>query len=116
LGCQASRKGLPNESEEVLAKDRIQDDHRDLALGLALIIGIERPEFQCLRPEPRPFGGRGRPRPRRHLLGSDLNLDDRVNEDVAVPSGMLRGPAFGRDHEITVADLAIEQRKDELLS
>ena len=51
-----------------LLLDGVQHDHRDLALGLALIVGIGWPEFQRLVPEPRPFRARGGPRPRLQLL------------------------------------------------
>src|SRR6185369_101584 len=60
--------------------DRVQHDHRDLALGLALIVGIGGPELQRLVPEARPFRAGGGSRSRLKLPGPDLNLDYRVGQ------------------------------------
>ena len=88
--------------------DRVQHDHRDLALGLALIVGIGGPELKRLVPEARPFRAGGGPRPRLELPGPDLNLDHRVGQHVLVPARMLGRAALGGDHEVAVAGLAIE--------
>src|SRR6266403_5608473 len=50
-----------------ISADRVQHDHRDLALGLALVIGVGRPELQRLFPQPRALLARGGPGPQLHL-------------------------------------------------
>src|SRR5438876_9262455 len=94
----------------------VQHDYRDLALGLALVIGVGWPELERLFPQPCPLLTGGGPGPCLHLRGPDLHFDLRVGEDVAVPAGMLRRAAFRRDHKIAVAGLPVEQREDEPLS
>src|SRR6516162_10734760 len=96
--------------------DGVQHDYRDLTLGLALIIGVGRPELQCLFPQPRALLALGGPGPRLRLHGPDLYLDVRVGEDVAVPAGVLRRAAFRGDHEIAITVLPVEQRENEPLS
>src|ERR1043166_4116712 len=97
--------------------DRVEHDDRDLALGLLLVVGIGRPEFERLLPELRALGtGRGAG-PRLHLLGADLHFDLGVGEEVAVPAGMLgRAALRGDDNVAAIAGVAVEQRKDELLA
>src|SRR5690349_8386064 len=96
---------------------RVEHDARDLALGLVLVVGIWRPEFERLLPEfgaLRAGGGAG---PRLHLFGADLHFDLGVGEEVAVPAGMLRRAALRGDDDIAaVAGVTVEQRKDELLA
>src|SRR5437879_1289105 len=96
--------------------NRIEHDDGNLALGLLLVIGVGRPEFERLLPQTRPLLAGGGAGPRLHLGGPDLHLDLRVGEQVAVPAGMLRRAAFRGDDNIAVAGLAVEQRKDEPLA
>src|SRR5690348_2532463 len=70
-------------------RNRIQHDHRYLAIGLELIVGVGRPKFERLFPKSKAFLARRRPCPRVHLLGSDLHFDVGVSEDVAIPSWVL---------------------------
>src|SRR5271166_1744292 len=95
--------------------DGIQHDHRDLALGLLLVIGIGWPELERLLPQPRALRAGGRPGPRLQLGGPDLHVDLRVREQIAVPAGVFWRAAFRGDDDITVAVLAVEQREDEPL-
>ena len=52
--------------------DWIQHDHRYLALGLELIVGVGRPKFERLFPKSEAFLARRYPGPRVDLLGRDL--------------------------------------------
>src|ERR1700730_17147471 len=99
-----------------MSADGVQHDHRDLALGLLLVIGVGRPELQRLFPQPRALLARGGPGPRFDLCGPGLHVDLRVGEDVAVPAGVLRGAAFRGDHDIAIPGFPAEQREDESLS
>src|SRR5207302_8700600 len=92
--------------------DGVEHDHRDLALGLALVIGIGRPELQCFFPQPRTLLARSGPGARLHLRGADLHVDLRVGEDVAVPAGMLRCAAFRGDDQVAVTGFPVKQRED----
>src|SRR5439155_22780984 len=85
--------------------DGIQHDHRDLALGLLLVIGVGRPELERLFPQLCPLLARRGPGPRLHLRRPDLHVDLRVGEEVAVPAGMLRRAAFRGDHDVAVTGL-----------
>src|SRR5205823_4964581 len=67
----------------LLSADGVEHDHRDLALGLLLVIGVGRPELQRLFPQPRALLARGGPGPRLQLRGPDLHLDLRIGEKVA---------------------------------
>src|SRR5262249_22526811 len=97
--------------------DGVQHDYRDLALCLSLVIGVGRPELECLFPEACPLVTGCGPGPCLYFRGPDLHLDLRVGEYVAVPAGMLRRAAFRGDHKIAViTGFAIEQREDEPLS
>src|SRR5437868_2100474 len=97
--------------------DRVEHDDRDLALGLGLVIGVRRPEFERLLPEFRALRAGGGAGPRLHLRGADLHLDLGVGEEVAVPARMLRRAALRGDDDVAaIAGVAVEQRKDELLA
>jgi hypothetical protein len=100
----------------LMSADGVEHDHGDLPLGLALVIGVGRPELQRLFPQPRALLAGSGPGPRLYLCGPDLHVDVRIGEDVAIPAGVLRCAAFRGDHDIAVADLPIEQREDEPLS
>ena len=65
--------------------DWIQHDHRYLALGLELIVGVGRPKFERLFPKSRAFLALRCPGPRVHLLGRDLYFDVGVRKNVAIP-------------------------------
>src|SRR5450755_4539339 len=69
--------------------DWIQHDHRYLALGLELIVGVGRPKFQRLLPKSEPFLARRCSGPRFHLLGPDLHVDVGVRQNVAIPPWVL---------------------------
>src|ERR1700676_2888588 len=69
--------------------DWIQHDHRYLALGLKLIVGIGRPKFERLFPESEAFLARGCPGPRVHFLGPDLYFDVGVRQNIAIPPWVL---------------------------
>src|SRR5215510_3130728 len=58
--------------------DWIQQDHRYLALGLELIVGVGRPKFERLFPKSEAFLARRCPGPRVHLLGPDLDSWSRL--------------------------------------
>src|ERR1700740_1371107 len=78
--------------------------------------GVGRPELGWLLPQPRALLAGGGPGPRLQLRGPDLHVNVRVGEDIAVPAGVCRRPAFRGDYDIAVADVPIKQREDELLS
>src|SRR5438445_6008793 len=69
--------------------DWIQHDHRYLALGLKLIVGVGRPKFERLFPKSEAFVTRRCPGPRVHLLGPDLYFDVGVCENIAIPPRVL---------------------------
>src|SRR5712675_536986 len=69
--------------------DWIQHDHRYLALGLELIVGVGRPKFERLFPKSEAFLARRRPGPRVHFLGPDLYFDVGVRQNIAIPSWVL---------------------------
>src|ERR1700735_4114957 len=94
----------------------VQQDHGTLAFGLERIVAVRRPEFERLLPETAAFLALDRPRPRLHLLGADLHLDIRINEDVAIPSGMFGRAALGSDDVVAAALRSVEQREDELVA
>jgi len=99
-----------------MSADGVEHDDGDLALGLALVIGVGRPELQRLFPEPRALLAGGGPGVRLHLRGPDLHVDLRVGEDVAVPAGVLRCAAFRGDDEIAVTGFPEEEWGDEPFS
>src|SRR5581483_9470194 len=96
--------------------DRIQHDHRYLALGLELIVGVGRPEFECLFPKPGAFLARRCPGPRLHLLGPDLYFDVGIREDIAIPAGVFWRTSLGGDDEVTAALRSVKQREYELVA
>src|SRR5215831_18603726 len=69
--------------------DRMQHDHRYLALGLELIVGVGRPKFERLFPKSEAFLARRCPGPRVHLLGPDLYFDVGVRQKIAIPPWVL---------------------------
>ncbi len=71
--------------------DWIQHDHRYLALGLELIVGVGRPKFERLFPKSEAFLARRCPGPRVQFLGPDLYFDVGVRQNIAIPPGV-----FGR--------------------
>src|SRR5215469_11389809 len=87
----------------VMSADGVEHDHRDLALGLLLVIGVRRPELQCLLPQPGALLAGGSPGPCLELLCADLHVDLGVGEKVAIPPRVLRRTAFRSDHDIAVA-------------
>src|SRR5216683_8152513 len=95
----------------------VQHDHGNLAAAcLALVVGIGRPETDPLLPQLRPLRAGGGPCPHLHLLGSDLKLDVRMGQDVAVPARVLRRTALRSDHEVAVARTPVEQREQVLVA
>src|SRR5579864_8664721 len=81
--------GLPGLTQETRLLDRIQHDHRYLAVGLELIVGVGWPEFERLRPKPEPLLARRCPGACFHLLGPDLYVDVGVRQNVAIPPWVL---------------------------
>ena len=47
----------------------------------------------------------------RELLRADLHLDLGVGDEVEVPLGMLVGAALRRDHDVSIAVTAVDQRR-----
>src|SRR3974377_772363 len=88
--------------------DWIQHDHRYLALGLELIVGVGRPEFERLFPKSEAFLAHRCPGPRAHLLGADLYFDVGVREDIAIPPWVLRRASLRGDDEVTAALRSVE--------
>jgi hypothetical protein len=95
--------------------DRVQHDHRYLAFGLELIIGIGRPKYERLFPKPGAFVARCSPPPRLQLVGPDLYFDVGIAEDIAVPPRVFGRATLRGDYEVTVAVRSIKQREDELI-
>ena len=83
--------------------DRIQQNDGDLALGFLRIVGIWRPELQCLFPLAFAFGARRGPGLCLDLFRPDLDLDLRIGEQVLIPTGVLRRPALRCDDYVAVA-------------
>src|SRR5450432_1072281 len=71
--------------------DWIQHDHRYLALGLELIVGVGRPKFERLFPKSETFLALRCPGQRVHLLGRDLYFNVGVRKNIAIPPWLLRG-------------------------
>jgi len=94
----------------------IQHDHRNLALGLELIVGIGRPKFERLFPKSEAFLARRCPGPRVHLLGPDLHFDVGVRKNVAIPPRVLGGASLRGDYEVTAAVRSVKQREYELVA
>src|SRR5467141_1872500 len=69
--------------------DWIQHDHRYLALGLELIVGVGRPKFERLFPKSEAFLARRCPGPRVHLLGRDLYFNVGVRPNIAIAHWVL---------------------------
>ena len=69
--------------------DRIQHDHRYLALGFELIVGVGRPKFERHFPKSEAFLARYCPGPSVHLPGPDLYFDVRVRENISIPPWVL---------------------------
>src|SRR3954453_14386910 len=69
--------------------DGIQHNHRYLALGLELIVGVGRPNLERLFPKSEAFLARRCPGPRAHLLGPDLYFDIGVRQNIAIPPWVL---------------------------
>jgi hypothetical protein len=69
--------------------DWIQHDHRYLALGLELIVGVGRPKFERLFPKSEAFLARRCPGPRVQFLGPDLYFDVGVRQNIAIPPWVL---------------------------
>ena len=75
--------------------DWIQHDHRYLALGLELIVGVGRPKFERLFPKSEAFLARRCPGPRVHLLSPDLYFDVGIRENIAIPPWVLQAQSAG---------------------
>src|SRR5262249_28645324 len=96
--------------------DWIQHDHRYLALGLELIVGVGRPKFERLFPKPETFLARRCPGPRVHLLCPDLYFDVGVRQDIAIPPRVFGRASLRGDDEVTAAVRSVKQREYELIA
>src|SRR6266699_1563616 len=96
--------------------DWIQHDHRYLALGLELIVGVGRPKFERLFPKSEAFLALRCPGPRVHLLGRDLYFNVGVRKNVTIPPWVLGRASFRGDYEVTIAVHSVKQRKYELIA
>src|SRR5439155_7874321 len=96
--------------------DWIQHDHRYLALGLELIVGVGRPKFERLFPKSETFLARRYPGPRVHLLGPDLYLDVGVRENILIPTWVLGRASLRGDDEVTTAIRSVKQGEYELVA
>ena len=77
-----------------MSADGVDHDDRDLALGLALVVGVGSPEFQRLFPQPCALPAGDGPGPRLDLCDADLQLDLRVREEVAYQPRRCGAPPF----------------------
>ena len=96
--------------------DWIQHDHRYLALGLELVVGVGRPKFERLFPKSKAFLARRCPGPRIHLLGPNLYFDVGVRKNVAIPPRVLGRASLRGDYEVTAAVRSVKQREYELVA
>jgi hypothetical protein len=88
-GSVATRAAQQGRPAATYLMDWIQHDHRYLALGLELIVGVGRPKFERLFPKSEAFLARRCPGPRVHLLGPDLYFDVGVRHNIAIPPWVL---------------------------
>ena len=89
---------------------RLEDEHRDLPIGLLLVLGVVRIGLD--RPLP-PLGFLRPGQQARHpvALGrSVLQLDVRVGHQVVVPDGVGGGTSLGGDHRVVAVVLHPHQR------
>src|ERR1700719_2212258 len=96
--------------------DRVQHDHRYLAFGLELIIGVGWPKLERLFPKSEAFLARRCPGPRFQLLGPHLHFDIRIGDNIAVPSRVFGRAALRRDNDVTAAVRSVKQREYELIA
>jgi hypothetical protein len=74
--------------------DWIQHDHRYLALGLELIVGVGRPKFERLFPKSEAFLALRRPGPRIYLLGPNLYFNVGFARMLRYQPGCWGAPPF----------------------
>src|SRR4029079_7933448 len=90
--------------------DALEDDDRDLPVGLALVLLVVRPDAVHQRPEPLWRVARRAARAGRDPLTLDLHPDLRRLPEVPVPARVLGGAALRRDDHRVVAVEAEDQR------
>src|SRR5262245_34845931 len=80
------------------ASDAFEDDDGDLARRPLLILVVGRPDRGHRLPESRLLGRRRRAGARLEAICQDLDLNDRIRDEIFVPARMLgRAPARGHD-------------------
>src|SRR5205085_10451736 len=87
-----------------------EDDERDLAARLALVIGVAAVHVDHARPEALALLARRDSRPPPLAPPVELDLDVRFGEEVQVPGGMARRAAGGGDEDEPAVIAKVEQR------
>src|SRR5438067_36192 len=93
------------------ASHALEHDHRDLAVGLRLVLVIVRPDLVHQPPQSvaLAFGGA---RAGVELVALDLHLDLGVLRQVAIPAGIVRRAALRRhDDGVVAVELVDEWRR-----
>ena len=96
--------------------ESLENDDRDLALRLRLILVVVRPDLVHLLPEPVALLALRGARVRAELVALDLHADLRRLGEVAIPVRMLGRSALRRDDHDVVAVLAEDERRRALLA
>src|SRR3954451_2594757 len=94
----------------------LEHDHRDLPVGLLLVLVVGGPVPDHRLPQVGLLVGRRGPGPRREPVALDLHLDLGIRLEVEVPGGRGGGAALGGDDEVVVAALAVDERRAALLA
>ncbi len=95
----------------------IQHDHRYLALGLELIVGVGRPELERLFPKPEAFLACRLSWPGRSSSWSRLVLRRRGSREYFDTTlGAAGAPPFEATTKVTAAVRSVKQREDELVA
>src|SRR5712691_7542407 len=95
---------------DLLAVGGFQDEDRDLAGGLLLVLAVRGDGGHRALPPLRPLLAGELPGDHVHAVRAVLELDGRVRPEVVVPVGMLRGTALGRHRRIPAVMLDPHQR------
>src|SRR5262245_19349985 len=103
-------------SSAVPGARRLQDDERNLALSLALVVVVVRPLRGHQLPQLRLLLGRRVPRPDPEAVAEYLELRVGVRLQVQVPGRVLRQASLGGDQQVVVTVLAVDQRSGALLA
>src|SRR3546814_2413015 len=99
--CRTPRARRRHRWRSCVARGRLADHHRDLALGLALVALVALVPSHDLRPQLFPLGRRRGASPQLPRVLVDRDLDIGVGDEVLVPARVLAVAAPRRTEEHT---------------